>query len=233
MLLEVKNLSKEYKRGSKPFFAVRHVNLKLDDGDFAIIIGRSGSGKSTLLNLIGGLLTPTSGEIRISGRNLALVNDKEGSLFRNSTIGFVPQGQSILSSLTVLDNVRLPHYLWNRQGDVTERALSLLDQVGIKHLANAYPQHLSGGELRRVAIARALMNNPRLLLADEPTNDLDSQTAGEILGLLSNIARTGTTVLMVTHDTQAIKFGNRIYEMIDGDLLESIPENTWSKVASS
>lgn len=218
MVLEAKNLSKAYKRGSQPFYAVHQVNLELQEGDFAIIVGRSGSGKSTLLNLLGGLLTPTTGEVLIEGRNITQLSDHEGSHFRNTHIGFVPQGQSILSNLTVLDNVRLPHYLWKRKGDVTERAFSLLEQVGIKHLANAYPQHLSGGELRRVAIARALINSPKLLLADEPTNDLDTQTSAEILNLLADIAKSGTAVLLVTHDTNAISYGKRIYEMNDGDL---------------
>lgn len=216
MLLEARNLSKEYRRGNQPFFAVNGVQLELRAGDFAIIIGRSGSGKSTLLNLIGGLLTPTCGDISIEGCNIMSLSDKELSVFRNSKIGYIPQGQSILSSLSVLDNVRLPYYLQKRQGDADKRAISLLEKVGISHLANACPHHLSGGELRRVTIARALMNSPKLLLADEPTNDLDTQTTAEVMNLFSGIASEGTTVLLVTHDLNTICYGNHVYQMNDG-----------------
>jgi len=218
MLLEVSNLSKEYIRSNRPFFAVRDVHLKMKAGDFAIIIGRSGSGKSTLLNLIGGLVSPTVGQISIDGCNIMSLKDRELSAFRNSYIGYIPQGHSILSNLSVLDNVRLPHYLQKRQGDVDKRALSLLEQFGIAHLANAYPQQLSGGELRRVTIARALMNKPKLLLADEPTNDLDAQTTYEVMHLFSEIANEGTAVLLVTHDLSTIHYGKHVYRMDNGEL---------------
>lgn len=218
MLLEVSNLSKEYTRSNQPFYAVRDVGLKMKAGDFTIIIGRSGSGKSTLLNLIGGLIFPTVGKISIDGCNIMSLKDRELSSFRNSNIGYIPQGHSILSNLSVFDNVRLPYYLQKRQGDVNKRALSLLEQVGIAHLANAYPQHLSGGELRRVTIARALMNKPKLLLADEPTNDLDAQTTAEVMRLFSEIANEGTAVLLVTHDLNTIHYGKHVYQMNSGKL---------------
>jgi len=218
MLLEVKNLSKEYTRGNQAFWAVKDVQLQLKEGDYAIVTGRSGSGKSTLLNLIGGLLTPTHGETIIAGHNTISMGDKELSAFRNTTIGYIPQGQSILSNLSVLDNVRLPHFLQKRQGNAEEKSLFLLEKVGIKHLANTYPNHLSGGELRRVTIARALINGPKLLLADEPTNDLDAQTTAEVMCLFSEIANEGTAVLLVTHDLNTVHYGNCMYQMSDGEL---------------
>lgn len=218
MLLEINKISKEYKRGSKPFYAVRDISLILNEGDYSCIIGRSGSGKSTLLNLITGLLHPTAGEICIDGQNMFSLTDSEASMLRNSIIGYIPQGQSILANLTVLDNVRIPHFLWKREGDATEKARMLLEQVGIPHLAKVYPHHLSGGELRRVAIARALINDPKLLLADEPTSDLDISTTSEIMPLFSKIIKSGRAVLLVTHDSDITHYCKNIYTMDDGQM---------------
>ena len=223
MLLEVSNLSKAYKRGNQVFFAVKDVWLKLKEGDYTIIIGRSGSGKSTLLNLIGGLLTPSSGEINVAGRNTSSLSDSELSFLRNLVIGYIPQGHSALSNLTVFDNVRLPYFLHKGKEDVDieeidKRAISLLEKVGIAHLASAYPKNLSGGELRRVSIARALIKEPKLVLADEPTNDLDTHTSKEVMSLFSEIASQGTAVLLVTHDLDSIGYGNSVYQMNDGNL---------------
>jgi ABC-type lipoprotein export system ATPase subunit len=184
------------------------------------IIGRSGSGKSTLLNLIAGLLNPTSGSVEMDGRIISTLNDAEVSLYRNSKIGYVSQGQTILSNLTVLDNVRLPFYFFKRDGDATEKALLLLEQVGILHLAGSYPKQLSGGELRRVSIARALINDPGLLIADEPTSDLDAQTTGEIMQLFRLISQKGTAVLMVTHELDTVSYGKRTFVMVSGVLTE-------------
>lgn len=224
MILAVKNLTKVYERGGMLFPAVDGVGLSLDADDFAIILGRSGSGKSTLLNMIAGLLAPTHGSIEINGKNILSLNDREASLFRNSTIGYIPQGQSILANLTVLDNVRLPFYLFKRQGNAMKKSLLLLEQTGILHLANSYPQQLSGGEMRRVAIARALINEPELLIADEPTGDLDTTTTAEIMNLFSGISRNGTAVLMVTHDLDGIDYGNRIFRMDEGILSQQSDE---------
>ena len=218
MLLELTNLSKEYPCGGKSFFAVRDVCLSLDAGDFAIIAGRSGSGKTTLLSLIGGLLIPSSGKVVFDGCDLMALSDRKLSALRNEKIGFIPQGYSILSNLTVLDNVLLPYFLHRRRGDAGDRALALLKELGIAHLANAYPKQLSGGELRRVAIARAFINNPKLLLADEPTNDLDTESARYVMSLFSRAADEGMAVLLVTHDPDVIAYGYRIYQMRDGRL---------------
>ena len=221
MVLEVKNLCKEYMRGSQPFYAVDHVDFSMDKGDFVSIIGRSGSGKSTMLNLIAGLLDPTEGTVTISGKCLTGMNDEELSSVRNTVLGYVPQGQTILSNLSVLDNVRLPFYFSKREGESTARAMELLEHVGIGHLAESLPKELSGGEMRRVAIARALMCSHELLVLDEPTGDLDPETTAEIMELLQKIAAEGTAVLMVTHELDTTTYGNRTYVMDRGRLTPS------------
>lgn len=218
MVLEVKDLCKQYTRGGRPFYAVDHVSLTMDRGEFVSIIGRSGSGKSTLLNLIAGLLDPTAGEIRICGRSLAGMDDAALSALRNTTLGYVPQGQTVLGNLTVLDNVRLPFYFGARTGPSSDRARALLEQVGIGHLAGSLPRELSGGELRRVSIARAMMCSHDLLVLDEPTGDLDPRTTEEIMALLRGIARDGTAVLMVTHELDTVGCGDRVLEMDCGKL---------------
>jgi len=218
MVLRVNQLTKEFKRGNTSFFAVKNAGLSVYPGDFVSIIGRSGSGKTTLLNLIAGLLKPTSGSIEIGGKDISSFNDAEASRYRNAIIGYVPQGQSLLANLTVLDNVRLPFYFFRREGDAAKKALSLLEQVGIPHLAYMYPRQLSGGEMRRVAIARALINDPAILLADEPTSDLDVQTTAEVMKLFKEISLSGTAVLMVTHDLEAIHEEARVFRMDAGVL---------------
>ena len=216
MVLEVKGLCKEYMRGSQPFYAVDHVDFSMDKGDFVSIIGRSGSGKSTMLNLIAGLLDPT-----ISGQCLSGLDDEALSAVRNTVLGYVPQGQTILSNLNVLDNVRLPFYFSKREGASTARAMELLERVGIGHLAESLPKELSGGELRRVSIARALMCSHDLLILDEPTGDLDPETTSEIMELLQSLAKQGTAILMVTHELDTTTYGNRTYVMDRGRLTPS------------
>jgi putative ABC transport system ATP-binding protein len=217
-ILELKELTKEYKRGGRTFNAVNHVSLAVEPGDFISIIGRSGSGKTTLLNMGAGLLNPTEGTVFFEGKDIYTLRDKEISLLRNGKIGYVPQGQSLLSNFTVFDNVCIPWFLFRRDGDVEGRAFILLEKVGISHLASSYPRELSGGEMRRAAIARALVNEPRLLIADEPTSDLDVETTAEIMGLFSRIAREGTAVLIVTHELDTLNYGNKTYSMDAGNL---------------
>ncbi len=218
MLLEVKGLTKEYKRGQTAFKAVDNVDLAVSPGGFVSIIGRSGSGKSTLLNMIAGLIFPNSGSIAVDGESILSLSDEAASRYRNSKIGYVPQGHSVLSNLTVLDNVRLPFFFFKRGGDAYERAWSLLEEVGISHLAQSYPKQLSGGELRRVSIARALINNPSILIADEPTGDLDAQTTSDIMKLFVQISQNGTAILMVTHELDTVDFGTDVYTMDSGRL---------------
>jgi len=217
-LLELRELTKEYRRGGRAFNAVNGISLSVERGDFISIIGRSGSGKSTLLNMSAGLIKPSAGTVLFEGRDIFSLHDLSISLLRNEKIGFVPQGQSLLSNFTVLENVCIPWFLFKREGGPEERALSLLEKTGIDHLAASYPKELSGGEMRRVAIARSLVNNPALLVADEPTSDLDAETTADIMRLLSVIAEEGTAVLIVTHELDTLSYGNKVYSMNQGNL---------------
>ena len=220
MELVISNLEKKFILGDRTVTAVNNANLNVSDGDFISIIGRSGSGKSTLLNMISGLLVPTGGEIILDGKDISKISDEELSYLRNSEIGYIMQGKSLLQQLTVIENIVLPFYLFKRDGDPLKRARHMLEQMEISHLENAYPSKLSGGELRRVAIARALINSPKLLLADEPTSDLDKKSTLEIMKLFQNISDNGTEIRMVTHEVETIGFGNRVLQMDEGTLKE-------------
>ena len=218
-LLELQELKRVYPRDdSASFIAVDSINLTVQRGDFACITGRSGSGKSTMLNMIVGLLRPTSGKVLINGVDLWSMDDKHMAKTRNSVIGYIPQGLSLLSNLTILDNVRLPFFLAKRDGNGIEHAMSLLEQVNLQNLAHRYPAQLSGGEMRRATIARALMNNPEILIADEPTGDLDVETIQEVMNLFTEIRLNGITILMVTHEQDITSYGNRVYTMSSGKL---------------
>lgn len=218
MLLEVKGLTKVYKRGLTFFKAVDQVSFSMDRKEFVSIVGRSGSGKSTLLNMIAGLIKPSEGSVLLEGKETLNCNDTEVSYLRNAKIGYIPQGQSILPNFSVIDNVRLPFYLSKRSGDPTERAFSLLERVGISHLARSYPSQLSGGEMKRVEIARALINSPDLLIADEPTGNLDLQTTRETMQLFDSLSEEGASILLVTHEPEVSYYCKRTLVMKDGKL---------------
>ena len=219
-LIEVKNVGKRYERGGRPFWALRNATLAVAEGEFVTLLGRSGSGNSTLLNIIVGLLSPTEGEAVLCSTPLSGLTDEAASELRNRSVGYVPQGAGVLSTLTVLDNVRLPWYLAHRGLEPEGRAQQLLEEVGLGDLANQYPSALSGGELRRVAIARALMCEPKVIVADEPTSSLDAQTAREVVSIFRRLADKGTGVLMVTHDTFSVDVSDRLYDMAEGVLTE-------------
>lgn len=218
MAVIVEKLTKEYTRGGRVFKAVDGVDLQLSQGEFISITGKSGSGKSTLLNMLAGLTFPTSGSVSYDGMDLFSLSDTDISQYRNKQIGYVPQGQSLLSKLTVLENVLLPYHIENKPDDGVEKAMHLLEKIGISHLSGSYPRHLSGGEMKRAAIARALINSPEMLLADEATSDLDAQTTDEVLSLFQSAAHGGTAVLMVTHESDAERYSARHYEMRAGVL---------------
>lgn len=219
-LINVNNLSKSFRRGERDFFAIDNVSFDVKEKDFINIIGKSGSGKTTLLTLLSAIIEPTSGDILVEGKNLSDMDDEEKSGYRNEFIGYVPQSLGTLPTLNVLDNVRLPYFFKKREGDGVERARMLLDMCGILDLENDFCKNLSGGELKRVLIARALMNEPKILIADEPTSDLDSKTTIEIMNMLKEINEKGTTIIIVTHDNDLLKYGSRLLEMTDGKLNE-------------
>lgn len=220
-MLNLTQLVKIYEKADAiSLTAVNNVNLHVMRGDFISIIGRSGSGKSTLMNMIVGLLRPTCGKVILDGEELWTMDDKNMARMRCTKIGYIAQGMSVLSNLTVLDNVRLPYCLAHRKGDGIEEARSLLKTVGIESLAYRYPEQLSGGEIRRTSIARALINNPKILVADEPTCDLDGETAKEVMGLFGEINQKGVTIISVTHENDNINYGNRLCIMSSGKLIE-------------
>ena len=219
-MLEIKNISKAYNRQGKDFFAVKDVNLNISDGDFIHIIGRSGSGKSTFLNIVAGLLSADNGTLLLDGTNYLELSDEEKSKFRNKNIGFIPQSPALLGYLNILENIRLPYDMYEKEGDSEGKARYFLNELGLEHLAKSYPKELSGGELRRIIIARALMTDPKILIADEPTSDLDIEATKEVMDLLKKINEKGTTVLIVTHELDTLKYGKKVYTMSEGVLTE-------------
>ncbi|EHI78220.1 hypothetical protein HMPREF9093_01524 [Fusobacterium sp. oral taxon 370 str. F0437] len=219
-MLEIKNISKSYNRQGKDFFAVKDVNLNISDGDFIHIIGRSGSGKSTFLNIVAGLLSADKGSLSLDGTNYLELSDEEKSEFRNKNIGFIPQSPALLGYLNILENIRLPYDMYEKDGDSEGKARYFLNELGLEHLAKSYPKELSGGELRRIIISRALMNEPKILIADEPTSDLDIEATKEVMDLLKKINEKGTTVLVVTHELDTLKYGKKVYTMSEGILEE-------------
>jgi putative ABC transport system ATP-binding protein len=217
MLLKISNLSKKYERGERSFAAVNNLSLSLNQGEFVCLLGRSGSGKTTLLNMIAGLLTPDSGEVFFGETNLYRLDDDTRSSWRNEKLGYVPQGASLLANLTALDNVRLPFHLKARGGESKNKAMSLMTSLGIAHLEKSYPASLSGGEARRVALARALMNSPDLIIADEPTSDLDLETIKDMVNLMSCINEQGCAFLVATHDLELSRH-YKVLEISNGHL---------------
>jgi ABC-type lipoprotein export system ATPase subunit len=199
---------------------VKDVSLDIAGGEFIIITGRSGSGKTTLLNLAAGMVKPTSGQIRVDGINLSNMTDQQLSSMRNRKLGFVFQFPSLLSSLNVLENITLPGIFSQQREDKTirERGLKLLTTLGLADKAAVYPRQLSAGEQKRVVLARSMINNPQVILADEPTSDLDEQTELEVMKLLRGINESGVTFLMVTHSMQLVPYASRSFNMENGVL---------------
>jgi putative ABC transport system ATP-binding protein len=213
---------KIYRQGNNEIIALDGVSLDIAKGEFAVVMGPSGSGKSTLLHLIGGLDRPTSGELLVDQRLVGQMADEEVTLFRRTRIGFIFQFFNLLPTLTALENVALPFVLDGRsKEDAEERAKMLLAKIGLENRKNHLPEEMSGGEIQRVAVARALAFDPPILLADEPTGNLDSKTGESILSLLREINReAGCTVVMVTHSREAAGYGNRTIFFRDGKVEE-------------
>ena len=225
MFLSAEKISKKFNRtksGASWFYAVRDTDISLEQGTLTAIFGRSGSGKTTLLNMLGGLLAPSGGTVKYGGTDLYQLDDKALSLFRNRHIGVIPQGSTALTNLTVLENVISPALIYGKRGDgLLTRANELLKTVGIAELAEAMPNELSGGELRRMAIARALMNSPDVILADEPTGDLDDENTEAVLRLLKGQSERGAAVLIATHDGAVKNYADIVLKMDDGRLSPS------------
>ena len=223
MILRAENISRKFPRktgGANFFYAVNPLSLELEAGTLTVLVGRSGSGKTTLLNMLAGLISPSEGKVFLEDQDLYALPDRDLSVLRNARIGVVPQGHTGLDSLTVLENVKLPYALYHKDRGADAYAAELLEKLDIAHLAETYPSELSGGELRRLAIARALIMRPEILLADEPTGDLDDENTETVLKLFREIADAGTAVLMVTHESDAAKYADRICRMNAGNLTE-------------
>lgn len=222
--VQLDGLTKRYEAAAGACVALDGVTLTLPPGEFVAIVGKSGSGKSTLVNLIAGIDRPTAGRVRVDGTEVSRLNENELAQWRGRHVGVVFQFFQLLPTLTVVENVMLPMDFCNvmppRQARL--RALELLHRVGIGEQADKLPSQLSGGQQQRAAIARALANDPRMVVADEPTGNLDSQTADDVLGLLSALTRDGKTVLMVTHERDLTRFADRIVTLADGKVVSEV-----------
>ena len=217
--LEAQKLVKEYNRRGKTFRAVDDIDFTIEPGDFVMIEGESGSGKTTFLNLLTGLTDPTSGAVIIDGRSLKETGDKEISKIRNQKIKYIPQGESLLSALTVRENILFPFTIGGLERPSEERLLEVSDKLGITDLLDEYPSDLSGGEMRRATIARAVINKPSLIIADEPTGSLDSANTFKVMEIFRDIASEGTAVIVVTHQKETLGYATRVLEMDQGSLL--------------
>jgi putative ABC transport system ATP-binding protein len=220
-LVRLENLSKAFDEGRQVRSVLDNVSASFTRGEFVVLLGRSGSGKSTLLNLISGIETPSSGDITIAGVPVTRLSERERTLFRRDQIGFVFQFFNLIPTLTVLENVTLPQELAGRDlREVRAGARVLLERVGLGDRQNTYPDRLSGGEQQRVAIARALAHDPTLLLADEPTGNLDEETGETVLSLLLELTRAaGKTLIMATHSPEVLPYADSVYEIHDGRLV--------------
>jgi putative ABC transport system ATP-binding protein len=218
MLIETENLAKTYRMGDAEVQALRGVSFSVAAGEFVALMGPSGSGKSTMMHLLGCLDTPTSGRYLLEGRDVSMLSKDERARVRNARIGFVFQTFNLLPRLNALDNVALPMLYGHRAGEAKKRAAEALERVGLTHRAHHHPNELSGGERQRVAIARALVTDPALILADEPTGNLDSKTGADIMRLLVELCAEGRTILIVSHDAQVAAHARRIMHMQDGEI---------------
>ncbi|TQF16972.1 ABC transporter ATP-binding protein [Myxococcus llanfairpwllgwyngyllgogerychwyrndrobwllllantysiliogogogochensis] len=221
-LVELRDVTKSYAEGDTAREVLSGVRLTLRRGEFVVLLGRSGSGKSTLLNLISGIDLPTRGEVLVDGRNLGTMSERERTLLRREHVGFIFQAFNLLPTLTVEENVRLPVELNGHDAaQASAKARALLERVGLTSRANSFPDRLSGGEQQRVAVARALAHSPPLLLADEPTGNLDEATGRQVLDLLEGLTRQGhACAFVVTHEPGLVARADRVLEMTGGRLVE-------------
>lgn len=219
-ILELHKVSKEYKRGNTITQALKGISYSLDAGQSLAIIGPSGSGKSTMLNIVGGLDKPTHGTVKIDGKDITKLNDGQLSKFRNQTIGFVFQFFNLQDYLTAQENIMVPMlFAGINPKEAKTRASELLSQVGLAHREKYYPKQLSGGELQRVAVARSLSNHPKILLADEPTANLDRNSANNILELFEEIGKGGVSVIVITHDPWVSHRFSNVMQLSDGEIV--------------
>ncbi|MBJ10587.1 MAG: macrolide ABC transporter ATP-binding protein [Flavobacteriales bacterium] len=223
-IIEVKNLARHFKVGSELIKAIKQIDLNIQKNEFVALMGQSGSGKSTLMNILGCLDTPTGGSYTLNNHQVGELKDNDLAEIRNKEIGFVFQTFNLLPRSTALENVMLPLvYAGISNEDREERALIALEKVGLADRVNHRPNELSGGQRQRVAVARALVNNPSIILADEPTGNLDSGTSTEIMALFQEIHKNGNTVIIVTHEEDIAQYTHRIVRLKDGEVESDEP----------
>ena len=233
-LIEVKNAIKTYSTGDSSFNALNDVSLSVEDGEFVAIMGPSGCGKSTLLNILGTLDSPTSGSYFFEGKQVDKMNENQLTALRKNNLGFIFQSFNLIDELTVYENVELPLvYMGIKTAQRKEKVNKVLEKVNLLHRANHYPQQLSGGQQQRVAIARAVVTDCKLLLADEPTGNLDSVNGVEVMELLSELNRQGTTIIIVTHSQRDATYAHRIIRLLDGQIVSENINRPLEKSTSS
>lgn len=224
-LIKITNIKRNFQLGEETIYVLKGIDLQINKGEYVALMGPSGSGKSTLMNLLGCLDTPTSGTYILNNKDVSKMHDDDLAEIRNKEIGFVFQTFNLLPRTTALDNVALPMvYAGFSKSDRNKRATEVLTQVGLADRMDHQPNQLSGGQRQRVAVARALVNNPSIILADEPTGNLDSKTSVEIMALFNEIHNQGNTVILVTHEEDIAKYAKRIIRLRDG-MIESDSEN--------
>ena len=222
-MIQIENLSKVFRTSEVETIALNHVNIEVKEGEFVAIMGPSGCGKSTLLNILGLLDNPTEGSYKLLGNEVANLKEKERTRLRKGVIGFVFQSFNLIDELNVFENVELPlTYLGIKASERKERVLEILKRMNLSHRAKHFPQQLSGGQQQRVAIARAVVTNPKLILADEPTGNLDSKNGAEVMNLLTELNKEGTTIIMVTHSQHDASFAHRTVHLFDGSVVASV-----------
>ena len=225
MQIVINHLIKEYRQNGRPLRAVDDLSFSVEKGEFVCVMGHSGCGKSTLLNMMTGMLRPTEGQVLLDGEDLCAKTSRQLADLRSTRIGYIPQGQGLLKNLTVWKNVCLPAGLARHKQDVSRRAEALLEQVGLSDRRDAYPASLSGGEGRRAAIARAMINSPGIVVADEPTCNLDPAHSRRIMELFRGISRQGVTVIVSTHNIAFLDYADRVLNMRGGRLVPAQQEN--------
>lgn len=222
MIIKTTNLSKSFRTSEVETIAVNNLNFEVEKGEFVAIMGPSGCGKTTLLNLLGLLDTPTGGVYELNGRDVSKLNGRDRTYLRRGKVGFIFQSFNLIDELTVFENIELPlTYLKTKSGERRRIVTDLMRRMEISHRASHFPHQLSGGQQQRVAIARAVVSSPELILADEPTGNLDSKNGVEVMNILSELNAGGTTVVMVTHNRRDAEYAHRIVEMFDGEILGS------------
>jgi putative ABC transport system ATP-binding protein len=219
-MIKIQNLKKSFRTEEVETLALHKVNLTVEEGEFVAVMGPSGCGKSTLLNIIGMLDNPTEGSYKFAGHEVAGLKERQRTQLRKGNLGFVFQSFNLIDELTVFENVELPLiYLKMSKGERKEKVMAVLERMKIAHRAKHFPQQLSGGQQQRVAISRAVVTNPKLILADEPTGNLDSKNGLEVMNLLTELNQEGTTIVMVTHSDHDSHFAHRVVNLLDGQIV--------------